>query len=100
MTIQETGRLVFQVSSTTPGGDPRTVDMGKYRGSGQCDCWTFLNQIRKAVEAYLAEHRSKPFDYVPIERHQCVHIQAVNRHLANRLVQEVRKAYPDDKDVT
>ena len=37
-----------------------------------------------------------PFGYTPHIRYQCIHIQSCLSHVANRLIQTVRRAYPDD----
>lgn len=103
MTVIETDRLRYEVRSTTAAGETRQVDMGRFEGSGECDCWNFRKQIKPQVEDAIREWKAKrpeKFTYVPVDRLQCVHIHLVNRHIANLLVQTVRKRFPDDTQPT
>lgn len=93
-------RLRFQVNSTTLACSTRLVDLGEFEGSGMCSCWKFARQIRPQLEQHLGKWKGKPGTYVPEARHQCEHLMAVRFHLANRLVQQVRLAYPDDNQKT
>lgn len=86
-------RLRFLVVSS---GNEYLVDKAEFQGSGCCSCWNFAKSIRPQLEQTVAAWRGHPGTYVPEERHFCEHIKAVNSHLANRLVQSIRLAYPDD----
>lgn len=88
-------RLRFEVSSTTVPGEVRLVDMCEFNGNGACACWKFTKMIKPQLEEHLKNWKGKNGDYVPEERHQCEHIKAVARHLANLLVQATRKQFPD-----
>lgn len=92
-------RLRFEVQSLTTEGDKRLVDMCEFEGNGQCSCWMFARQIKLLLEEDIALWKStggKKGAYVPREMYQCDHIQAVNHYIANKLVQRIRLAYPDD----
>lgn len=93
--IEIAERLRFEVKSTTRAGERRLVDMCQFNGNGECSCWLFAKQIRPQLEEHLKNFHGNEFQYIPEDRHQCDHIKAVNHYLANRLVQQVRKAYPD-----
>ncbi len=99
LVLEQTERLRFEVRSTTKADETRQVDMCENEGSGQCDCWMFRRMIEPQLQQSVADWRSKkpkPFTYEPEERHQCPHIRAVIRYLANVLVQATRKEFPDD----
>lgn len=99
MQVIELDRLSFSVQATTKAGEDRLVDMTEYQGSGFCSCWFFANQIRGPLEDDIKQWRAKggePFTYVPNDRYQCDHIRAVRVFLSNRVVQAVRKQFPDD----
>lgn len=101
--IELNERLRFEVLSTTRAGDDRLVDMGQFEGNGECSCWTFCKQIRGPLDQHIIEWKAdggKPFTYQPADRYQCEHIKAVKSYLANRLVQQVRKQFPDHEQNT
>lgn len=104
MRVIEIDRLRFHVISSTEAGTERLVDMGEFEGSGCCSCWFFARQIKPQMEhhilswqtAFGVELPRKPGTYVPEERHECPHILAVKRYIANKLVQAIRLRYADD----
>lgn len=92
-------RLRFEVQSLTKAEEKRLVDMSEFEGSGFCSCWKFAKTIRPALENQIVQWKSErhpEFSYEPDPTFECEHILAVRRHISNRLVQQVRKAYPDD----
>ena len=99
MKVIELDRLTFAVTSTTKAGDTRHVDMGENEGHGICSCWRFTKHIRKALEDDIVKWRAtkkKGDDYDPNPMFDCEHLALVRRFLSNKLVQAIRKAYPDD----
>ena len=95
---EETGRLVFRVKSTTRAGETRVVDLCELEGNGSCDCWVFKG-MRSVIEQDIKAwelNGGQPGTYEPREWLRCVHITACVHHVANRLVQQIRKAFPDD----
>ena len=98
--VTETGRLVFLVQSSTKTEEQRTVDLAKYEGSGECDCFFFKRQIRPILEQHISQSSFKPFGYQPEDRHQCLHIRAAKDYLINKVIQGIRKQWSDHNQPT
>lgn len=86
MTIDHVGRACFIVTSH---GDRWSVDLLRFKGVGQCDCWKFKQDLKEVKEGTRK-----------ISECGCPHIEFADAYLLRLFKKDLAEKYPDTEDVT
>ena len=73
--------LRFRVSSRQPSVPPYLVDLGAYKGNGQCDCKDFQCRHQPKLERGAAPHPSR----------RCFHVKLARAYLCNAFIASCMK---------